>query len=433
MNSRYETESFGVQPFTFEFEEEFEQDEFEQDEGELGRGRGRRVPARRPAATQRRTAPRRATAKQKAPARKRPRPPFKPKPFPPRPIIYPVWPAWPVLQSEPPREPGRDSSSSGNAAPPSNDEPRQGSEHMRWVQTSLNQILNLQLPVDGVAGVETRSAIRSFQKRENLPVTGIVGPDTEQALLKATRGATDKAPTNDAPLASEPNSDAPPEQEFSWIASALPGLFTTPIEDRTAFTPKDLRKGKPRDINKVYALVLHQTAFSRGNDTTKYDRIPVHFVITPNGKIIQLHPLTALLWSSNGFNTGSVAVEFVGNFRSIEGRYYKPEKYGCHTVTPEQIKAGRDLIKHLRKQMPLTHILAHRQSSGNRTNDPGPEVWFNVGQWAIDSFGLKDGGPGFFIHSGKPIPEQWRKWGQVAASYPIAATSHKQCRLYRGK
>jgi peptidoglycan hydrolase-like protein with peptidoglycan-binding domain len=52
----------------------------------------------------------------------------------------------------------------------------------------LNQILKLNLPVDGVMSVETRSAVRSFQKRQSLPVTGIVGPDTEQALLAATRG-----------------------------------------------------------------------------------------------------------------------------------------------------------------------------------------------------------------------------------------------------
>ena len=55
------------------------------------------------------------------------------------------------------------------------------SEYVRWVQTMLNQALNLQLPADGVMSVETRSAIRSFQEKNNLPITGIVGPDTERA------------------------------------------------------------------------------------------------------------------------------------------------------------------------------------------------------------------------------------------------------------
>ena len=61
--------------------------------------------------------------------------------------------------------------------------------------------------------------------------------------------------------------------------------------------------------------------------------------------------------------------------------------------------------------MGLTHVLAHRQSSGTRENDPGPDVWFDVGQWAVNTLGLKDGGPGFKIDTGNPIPEEWRTWG----------------------
>jgi hypothetical protein len=46
--------------------------------------------------------------------------------------------------------------------------------------------MGLRLPVDGIMGPETRSALRRFQAQEKLPVTGIVGPDTERALLAAT-------------------------------------------------------------------------------------------------------------------------------------------------------------------------------------------------------------------------------------------------------
>lgn len=58
-------------------------------------------------------------------------------------------------------------------------------EYVRWVQQSLNKILNLNLAVDGVAGPQTRSAIRSFQRRAELLVDGIVGPQTEAALVEA--------------------------------------------------------------------------------------------------------------------------------------------------------------------------------------------------------------------------------------------------------
>jgi len=64
---------------------------------------------------------------------------------------------------------------------------RGASEYVCWVQSSLNQIMDLRLAVDGVMEPETRSAIRSFQERQGLPVDGIVGPDTERALL-AVRG-----------------------------------------------------------------------------------------------------------------------------------------------------------------------------------------------------------------------------------------------------
>ena len=36
-----------------------------------------------------------------------------------------------------------------------------------------------------------------------------------------------------------------------------------------------------------------------------------------------------------------------------------------------------------------------------------------MGQWAIDNLGLNDGGPGFKVGTGNPIPDLWRKWGQL--------------------
>jgi peptidoglycan hydrolase-like protein with peptidoglycan-binding domain len=76
---------------------------------------------------------------------------------------------------------------------------RESSEYIRWVQNSLNQILGLQLPVNGRMGVETRSAVRSFQEKNGLPVDGMVGPDTERALLAAKGGqATTAGPEQPA-------------------------------------------------------------------------------------------------------------------------------------------------------------------------------------------------------------------------------------------
>lgn len=83
-----------------------------------------------------------------------------------------------------------------------------GSEYVSWVQTMLNQTLNLQLPVDGVLTVQTRSAIRSFQEKNGLPVTGIVGPDTERALIAARNG---QSPGASSTKPDEPGMTAPPQ------------------------------------------------------------------------------------------------------------------------------------------------------------------------------------------------------------------------------
>jgi peptidoglycan hydrolase-like protein with peptidoglycan-binding domain len=110
-----------------------------------------------------------------------------------------------------------------------------GSEYMRWVQSALNDVLGLRLPVHGVADPATRSAIRSFQQREGLPVDGVVGPDTERALIAARRGQSSRRgatePTGSGmaeppepaaapsrPDAAEPIEPAPepPAKEFSF-------------------------------------------------------------------------------------------------------------------------------------------------------------------------------------------------------------------------
>jgi hypothetical protein len=229
----------------------------------------------------------------------------------------------------------------------------------------------------------------------------------------------------EAPIISKiPATTAPDfelEDEFGGIindisdaARSVGNLFSSRIEDRTALTPKDKRKNLKR--GNVYALVLHQMAFSRGNDIKKYDNVTSHFIITPAGAIAQLHPISAYLYASNGFNKHSLAVEFAGNFPSIRGKCWQPKPpakpHGCHRLTDAQIEAGRYLIQYLIRTIKLTHILAHRQSSASRENDPGPDIWYHVGQWAIDNLGMKDGGTGFKVDNGNPIPDSWRTWGR---------------------
>ena len=73
--------------------------------------------------------------------------------------------------------------------------PAHKTEFVRWLQSSLNQILGLRLRVSGVMNSTTREALRDFQQREGLPVDGIAGPETEKALIEA-RARTGSDPLN---------------------------------------------------------------------------------------------------------------------------------------------------------------------------------------------------------------------------------------------
>ena len=184
--------------------------------------------------------------------------------------------------------------------------------------------------------------------------------------------------------------------------------LTTRLEvlDLTDQSPTSKRHARSRGV--IEAVVLHQTGFSRGLDPSRYLKVTAHFVVLEDGHVLQLHPLAAKLWASDSFNNRSVAVEFVGNFKSAAGKWWKPEKYGMHEPTPAQIDAGRKLLMMLRRNG-IKYVYAHRQSAGDRGNDPGPEIWQGVGEWGVRRLGLSDGGPGYIEGSGAPIPSTWRE------------------------
>lgn len=137
-----------------------------------------------------------------------------------------------------------------------------GSEFVRWVQQSLNQVLGLSLPVNGIMDSATRDAIRNFQQSKGLPADGIVGPDTQQALIAARSGgpaATDAtAPVNSpAPTgAAGPTDDAAAtEEEFvSSLWNYLTGAGSTagPVNRNSP----EYIKWVQRSLNQILGLKL---------------------------------------------------------------------------------------------------------------------------------------------------------------------------------
>jgi peptidoglycan hydrolase-like protein with peptidoglycan-binding domain len=148
-----------------------------------------------------------------------PRPIFSSRPV--RPIAWPVYPA--VMY--PPSAPF--SGEPGSSAATGQGEPAIRTEYVRWVQSCLNQAEGLGLSINGVMDAPTRSAVRSFQKKHDLPVDGIVGPPTETALAAACRRSGEPATNNGAAttptssITGPPSTEPEPEEEAEWERSLL--------------------------------------------------------------------------------------------------------------------------------------------------------------------------------------------------------------------
>ena len=205
-----------------------------------------------------------------------------------------------------------------------------------------------------------------------------------------------------------PDSDKDPPEEtedVAWLGNILDRREFAKLSDRAAPYVRS------RDPDSVDAVVLHQMGFSRGSDPSRYDKVTAHYKILPDGAIVWSHEWGTRLPASNGFNGRSIAVEFAGNFpkvaRSQDRRdFWNPDKMGADQLTGPQIVSGQKLMRYLYDKG-IRFVFAHRQSSASRGIDPGPDIWANVGEFAI-GLGMSDGGPGFTVGDGRSIPDAWR-------------------------
>jgi hypothetical protein len=193
--------------------------------------------------------------------------------------------------------------------------------------------------------------------------------------------------------------------------------------DRRQFAKLDLDRG-PRPIAEVKGACLHQTAcyLSTSKDPARCDTIGAHFVVYPDGTVFWLHDVTRRIIHGNEWNAQMYGIEIDGLFAGIEGDpktvWDNPstpyvEKAG--SLTPEQAEATKQLLRWLDAEIRRQGghqrlIVAHRQSSGMRRNDPGSKVWKEIALPMLQELGLSDGGPGFALvnqDGGYPIPEAW--------------------------
>lgn len=173
----------------------------------------------------------------------------------------------------------------------------------------------------------------------------------------------------------------------------------------------------PRNVAEVTGVTLHAMGLIRTRP--QCPRVRAHYCVLRDGTIVQNYNENVYVVASNRLNRSTIAVEFSGNFRSEYGSWWRPEQYGRHRLNPEQVLAGRWLLMYLRETLPsIRAVYAHTQAHG-RKNCCGPDIWYHVGQWAIDVRHWADETHQTWSHpqgphkQGRPIPSRWKTWNQI--------------------
>jgi len=204
------------------------------------------------------------------------------------------------------------------------------------------------------------------------------------------------------------------EPQIAGVPSKLIDLRDEAIAVRKAARLPPRRK---RRISDITGITLHQTATLLGERPRL--KLGIHYVITRSGAIHYINDHTLRVpQAQHLFNRHDVGIELDGYYSGIgvNPRYFwkpksRPDRKPMEP-TPELIESARDTLRFIcedveRQGGEIKYIHAHRQTSRSRTSDPGELLWKSIGIWAQEQLGLSDGGRGYSVLTGNPIPEQW--------------------------
>lgn len=140
--------------------------------------------------------------------------------------------------------------------------------------------------------------------------------------------------------------------------------------------------------------------------------------MTREGRVIWIHDFDQLVVHGNGFNTTTIGIEMDGMYAGVEGderTFWRPKNEPNRqpqSPTNELVEAAKAAIRWIRDEVArhgarLELLVAHRQSSKDRQADPGSALWQRVAMPLHEELGLSDGGAGYKLGNGLPIPERW--------------------------
>lgn len=151
---------------------------------------------------------------------------------------------------------------------------------------------------------------------------------------------------------------------------------------------------KPRDIEKVDGIMLHQWGVHKVGDAA-HRKVTAHLSVGHDGTVYYVHPFATWLAHGNGLNGSTVSIEIAG-------------LYGKDSIVPTAtIRGARRAVAFARDEIrrqggKVEKIWAHRQTSAGRAMDPGPDIWRRV---AMTSGLLVQ--PSETRGTGKPLPDSW--------------------------
>jgi peptidoglycan hydrolase-like protein with peptidoglycan-binding domain len=132
-------------------------------------------------------------------------------------------------------------------------------EYKQWVQKALNKALGIKLSIDGNLGAKSTAALRDFQTKKRLPVTGTVDAGTEKALRAVGAGAPPipgrKTSDSPQPLANDFRKQRP--AYYKWVQESLNKILGLKIA--TDGDPGTATKAALRDFQKKVGIAVTGT------------------------------------------------------------------------------------------------------------------------------------------------------------------------------
>lgn len=273
-------------------------------------------------------------------------------------------------------------------------------EHVRRFQEALLR-LGYPLPrwgADGQLGTETLAALNMFLRDHwNGSAAGYndhddLVSDEELRLVEQVRQAKAKID--------------------GW-----PAIEPIDFHDRRSSASQKHVYGLRRWVD-VTGICLHQTACVLGERPARWDSVGCHVGVTRGGQVMWLHDFTKRVVHGNAWNTRTVGIELDGLYAGVEGRpdtvWDDPSTQVRETgmaPTEALIDSAKAVVRWVCETVAahggkVINLVAHRQSSRSRRNDPGSALWQSVALPLMDELGLNDGGPRYAV-GGYPIPEDW--------------------------